>query len=108
MTKHRCMDDQLEILGPAGYPHLFLIKKNGLLGILHETEGLLVLGDWDHIGPYRDGLALVFRKDRKGETLWGLIDTQGKPITPAREMRSIYPETNFLRSGMAARTTFLT
>ena len=108
MTKHRCMDDQLEILGPAGYPHLFLIKKNRLLGILHETEGLLVLGNRDHIGPYQDGLAMVFRKDRKGETLWGLIDTQGKPIVPCQRDEIHLSGNNFLRSGMAARTTFLT
>jgi len=89
------MHDPWEMMEPAGAPQLYRVRKNGLLGIFHEREGLLVLGDWESIGDYRDGLAMVFKRDRNGKKMWGLIDEAGKVVTPCKwyyEDKPPYPE----------------
>ena len=89
------MSEQLEFLGTAGVPQLYKVRQNGLLGIYHETKGLLVLGDWESIGDYRDSLAMVFNTNRDKQKIWGLIDEEGKLVTPCQwyyEEEPIYPE----------------
>ena len=96
------MAGQMEFLGFAGAPKLHKVTQNGLAGIFHEEKGLLVLGDWDSIGDYRDGLAPVFKTDRSGIKLWGLIDETGNLITPCQwlfEENPLYPELHQCSNG---------
>lgn len=57
---------------------------------------------WDRIDPYRDGLAVVYKTDEDGLLRWGLIDEDGKEITPCKwiyEEKPLHPELRYCSNG---------
>lgn len=96
------MEQEWERTESAGAPGYYRVKKDIFWGIRHETMGVLVLGQWDRIGDFEDGFFRVFKTDRLGRLCWGLVDAEGKVVTPCRwyyEEEPRYPEQKACSNG---------
>lgn len=74
------MDNQWQMTKDAGLPGYQIVMQNDRWGIWSEEKGMILPCAWWHIGPYCDGLAVVFKDNQ----YWGLVDEGGNWMTPCR------------------------